>query len=261
MLEVKNLNVRYVSQGGGLLALDDVSFNVSDNEIVGIVGESGSGKSTFSSALLRLLPQGTKVSGNIFFKGNDILTMPERSMRQIRAKDIALIFQEPASTFNPVLSIEYQFREFLRCSGQIKGKDKQNIIMEHSFSRVHLKEFNRIIKSYPHQLSGGQLQRVAIAMAVALSPKIIIADEPTSSLDVTIESQILHLFKELRRQLNLTIIFITHNLDLVRALCDRVVVLRAGQVKEIAATQTLFQSPRDAYTKQLLASFQSLEGN
>jgi ABC-type dipeptide/oligopeptide/nickel transport system ATPase component len=260
ILAVKNLNVRYYSKKGRVHALKGVNFDVQENEIIGLVGESGSGKSTFSSAVLRILPNDALVAGEIIFQNKDILSMPDKDIGRMRSKEISLIFQEPASTFNPVLSIEYQFREFLHYSGNIKNKDKQNIIIEHSLDRVYLKEVDRIIKSYPHQLSGGQLQRVAIAMAIALNPKIIIADEPTSSLDVTIESQIIHLFEELRKKLNLTIIFITHNLDLVRVLCDRVVVLHEGKVEEIAAADSLFQRPVVPYTKALLSSFKALEG-
>jgi peptide/nickel transport system ATP-binding protein len=260
ILQVKNLNVNYCSQKGSVHALKNINFDVQDGEILGLVGESGSGKSTFASAVLRLLPHDTKLSGQLLFESKDILLMPNADIQRLRSKDISMIFQEPASTFNPVLSIEYQFREFLHYSANIKSKEKQRIIIEHSFDRVNLKDVDRIIKSYPHQLSGGQLQRVAIAIATALSPKIIIADEPTSSLDVTIESQIIHLFSELRKKLNLTIIFITHNLDLVKAICDRVIVLHDGQVKETALTETLFKRPVDAYTKKLLSSFEALEG-
>lgn len=260
ILEVKNLNVSYWSAGRYINALKSLSFALKEQEILGVVGESGSGKSTLAYSALKLLPLDAKTEGQIIFKEKNILLSDERELTDIRGKRIGLIFQEPASSFNPVLSIEYQFNELLREKLKLNNKDDIKEIIFDSFKKVRLPDTQRILKSYPHQLSGGQLQRVAIAMAISLKPDILIADEPTSSLDVTIESQILHLFEELREKLNLTIIFITHNLDLVKELCDRVLVLCDGAMRELSKREDLFNNPKDDYTKKLLSSLEELEG-
>jgi len=258
ILTVSSLSVTYLSQEGFVHALNDVSFDVKEHEILGLVGESGSGKSTFTFAVLGLLPFDARLEGAILFEQSNLLLLSERQKQALRANKISVVFQEPASSFNPVLSIGYQFDEFLR-SHLPAGKAKRRELIVEALAKVHLPESERILKSYPHQLSGGQLQRIAIAMAIVLKPRLLIADEPTSSLDVTIESQIIHLFQELRKNLNLTIIFITHNFDLVRVLCDRVVVLCRGIVREISPTMTLLARPRDTYTQSLLNSFKELQ--
>jgi ABC-type dipeptide/oligopeptide/nickel transport system ATPase component len=260
MLQIKNLTVRYAGRGGFIDALRGLTFNVGEGEILGIVGESGSGKSTFALSVLDLLPLDSQREGEISFAGKNIFSFSPRQLQDMRGNGIGLIFQEPAATFNPVLSIGYQFNELLSIKGRAGNRRERNKRIAESLARVSLQERERILASYPHQLSGGQLQRVAIAMAISLGPKILIADEPTSSLDVTTESQIVHLFQELRVNLHLTLIFITHNLDLVRALCDRVVVLYKGQLREQASVQDVFASPHDAYTKELLSSLKELEG-
>lgn len=259
ILQVKNLNVKYRGRDKDVSALNNVSFDVLEGEILGIVGESGSGKSTFAFSLLNLLPEDSQKQGSIIFNNKDILHLNARDARDLRGNKIGLIFQDPAAAFNPVLTIGYQFEEVLREKAFIRNKQqiKRNIF--DSLEKVNLGEPQRMIKSYPHQLSGGQLQRIAIAMAVSLAPALLIADEPTSSLDVTIESQIINLFRELRKHLNLTIIFITHNLDLVRALCDRVVILYKGEVREAGEVKKIFAFPEDDYTKKLLTAFKELE--
>jgi len=259
ILDIKDLSVFYRSKKTYAKALDKVSFSLKEGEILGLVGESGSGKSTLSYSVLGLLPQDSKKEGQIIFDKENIFSLSPKKLEGLRADNIGLIFQDPAGTFNPVLSIGYQFREVLESKLKITGKDTVKKIIADSFDQVRLPDAERILKSYPHQLSGGQLQRVAIAIAISLKPRILIADEPTSSLDVTIESQIINLFKELKDKLNLTIIFITHNLDLVRALCDRVVVLYQGEVREINSTEEIFKNPQDNYTRELLVSLQELE--
>ena len=259
ILEVNNLNVSYYSREGYVNALTAIDLGIKEGQILGIVGESGSGKSTLALSILNLLPLDAKREGTIKFKGKDISSLKEKEFNRLRGNQIGLIFQEPASAFNPVLSIGYQFAEVLKERMRIQDKTERLKIISQSFERVRLAESGRIIKSYPHQLSGGELQRVAIAMAISLKPTLLIADEPTSSLDVTIESQIINLFKELNKQLNLPIIFITHNLDLVKILCDKVAVLYQGQVREINHKEQLFASPQDNYTKSLLAAFNELE--
>lgn len=258
-LIAKDLTVQYRSQDKYVEALKDVSFDLRQGEILGVVGESGSGKSTFALSVLNLLPSDCRKQGEIIFNNKNILSLNDRQAQKLRGNEIGLIFQDPAGTFNPVLTLGYQFEEVLTEKLSLSDRIKRKEIIFDCLSRAKLKEPERIIKSYPHQLSGGQLQRVAIAMAIALRPKLLIADEPTSSLDVTIESQIVNLFKELSRALNLTIIFITHNLDLVKVLCDRAVVLYQGRVREIRKTEELFASAQDSYTKSLLAAFKQLE--
>lgn len=258
ILDIKNLNVAYHQKQGYFSALKNVSFNLLEGEILGIVGESGSGKSTIALSLLNLLPFDAEKTGEILFYNNDLFSFSEEDFVKLRGAEIGLIFQEPASSFNPVLTIDYQFREVLACRRKIRDRKLQKDIIQNSLEKVYLKDYPRTLRSYPHQLSGGELQRVAIAIAIALKPKLLIADEPTSSLDVTIESQIIYLFKELRKDLRIPIIFITHNLGLVKVLCDKVLVLCDGVVKEISKTEDLFSSPQDTYTKELVTSFKKL---
>ncbi|MCM8823541.1 MAG: ABC transporter ATP-binding protein [Candidatus Omnitrophica bacterium] len=257
LLNVNKLSVKYRARKF-VEALKGVSFNVEEGEILGIVGESGSGKSTLAYSILNLLPQETEIRGEIFFEGKNIFSLSPKELKILRGKTIAMIPQEPSASFNPVLSIGYQFQEFLREAG-IKDKDKISYIIKDSFKRVMLEPGERIINSYPHQLSGGQIQRVMIAMAISVKPKLLIADEPTSSLDVTIESQIVNLILQLRKELDLSIIFITHNLGLIKVLADRVVVLYRGEVKEVNSKDYLFTSPKDDYTKLLLSVYHEMD--
>jgi ABC-type dipeptide/oligopeptide/nickel transport system ATPase component len=256
ILQIKDLSVTYA--GVETKALNAVSFTVQKEEIVGVVGESGSGKSTLANAVIDLLPLDAKKSGAVIFNDKDIYSLSEKELCQVRGNDIGMIFQEPGSTFNPVLSIGYQFDELLRIKLKMKKAERLDSMTD-ILKKVKIHEGERILKSYPHQLSGGQLQRIAIAMALSLSPKLLIADEPTSSLDVTTESQIIYLFREIRESLKVGILFITHNLDLVWSLCDRVVVLQEGRVKEIKEKNLLFTQPSDPYTKTLLAAFKKLD--
>ncbi len=260
ILNIKELNVSYWSQRGYARALKDINFTVNRGEVLGIVGESGSGKSTLAYSILNLLPQDAKKSGDIYFKEQEIFNAKENILENIRGNKIGMIFQAPASTFNPVLTVGYQFNEVLKYKLKIKSKTERERIIFDSLKQVKLPDVQRIIESYPHQLSGGQLQRVAIAIAISHKPDILIADEPTSSLDVTIESQIIYLFKELQEALNLTIVFITHNLDLVKILSDRVVVVYQGKIREITQKDELFNEPKDDYTKKLLEAFKNIEG-
>ncbi|MFH1318634.1 MAG: ABC transporter ATP-binding protein [Candidatus Omnitrophota bacterium] len=258
ILEVKNLSVTYTGVKE-VRALRGVNLSVRKGEILGVVGESGSGKSTLAFSIINLLPQGSKKEGEILFKNQNIMSLSENQLEDLRGRQISLVFQYPGATFNPVLSIGYQFHEMLKEKGGIKSRANRRKIIADSFEKVRLSDCQRMINSYPHQLSGGQLQRVSIAMAISRNPDILIADEPTSSLDVTIESQIVNLFKELSDDYNITIIFITHNLDLVRVLCDRAVVLYQGKVREINSSKELFSSPKDSYTVDLIESFKELE--
>ncbi len=258
ILKVKELSVEYKTAYGTARALQKVSFTVEQGEIMGIVGESGSGKSTLGLSILGLLPENAAVRGEILLRGQDIFSLNPARLRLVRGRQAGMVFQAPASSFNPVLSIEYQFREVLQ--ENLAGKDRKKIpdLMNDFFRKVRLPDPQRILKSYPHQLSGGQLQRVALAMALATGPRILIADEPTSSLDVTVESQIINLLRQLKNELDISIVFITHNLDLVEVLCDRVCVLYKGVVREIKTKNELFQNPADDYTRELLRSLREL---
>ena len=256
VLEVVDLSVRY--KGKKDHALKKVNFELEEKEILGIVGESGSGKTTLAFSILNLLPLDAKKKGKIIFEKKDIFSLKEKELEVLRGNKIGLIFQEPASSFNPVLSIGYQFEEILKEKLNIKDRNKRREIIFDAFKKVKLSDVERIIKSYPHTLSGGQLQRIAISMVISLKPKILIADEPTSSLDVTIESQIMHLFKELKEKLNLTVIFITHNLDLVKFLCDRVLVIYQGEVIEEREKEDIFRYPQHPYTQKLIETFKGL---
>ncbi len=259
ILTVKNLSVIYKVEERKIYALKEVSFSLKEGEILGVVGESGSGKTTLGLSILSLLDEKAYTSGKIIFEGRDIFSLSEQDLLCIRGRKIGLIFQEPAASFNPVLTIGYQFREILREKLNLKEKNLVSQIIHDSFKRVKLVEEERILRSYPHTLSGGQLQRIAIAFSIALSPLILIADEPTSNLDITVESQIIHLFLRLKEELNLSVIFITHNLDLARVICDRICVLYEGEMKEIREKEALFREPKDPYTKELIEAFKRLE--
>jgi len=235
-----------------------VSFNLYKGEILGIVGESGSGKTTLANAILNILPEGSIKQGSIIFQNKDLLTLEQRELEKIRGEDIGVVFQEPAASFDPVFTISYQLREFLNqkmCSRDGKMINKE---IEAGLSRVGLPQYRRILRSYPHQLSGGQLQRVMIAMAIATNPALLIADEPTSSLDVTVESRIVNLLLRLQKELHLTILFITHNLGLIDVLCNRVVVLYKGEVQDEIDKDLLFSGKSSSYTRSLLASFKTI---
>lgn len=253
------MSVEYATAQGWVHALKDVSFSVEKGEIFGIVGESGSGKSTLAIALLNLLPENAEISGEILFEGENIFSLSGGALRVLRGRKLSMVFQAPVSSFNPVLSIEYQFREILKEKANLIQRDALKQRMVELFEKVRLPEPERILKSYPHQLSGGQLQRVALAFALSADPKVLIADEPTSSLDVTVESQIINLLLVLKEEFNVTIIFITHNLDLVNVLCERVCVLFKGEVRELKSKDELFHNPSDEYTKELLKSLKELQ--
>jgi len=261
ILKVERLNVEYMVKEKGFYALDDVSLSVREGEIFGIVGESGSGKSTLALSILNILPDNAQTQGNIFFREKDILSFNENQLRVMRGKDIGMIFQEPASSFNPVLTIGYQFCEFLRAKLKIKDNAELSELALANLKRARIEDPGRIMRSYPHQLSGGLLQRALIAMAISTRPSLLIADEPTSSLDVTIESQIINLFKKIKQEYKLTIIFITHNLELVKILCDRVAVIYKGRIVDCGDQKSVFGNPESDYTRELIRSVKNLDSD
>jgi peptide/nickel transport system ATP-binding protein len=264
LLSVENLQTHFRTPDGVLRAVDGVSFHVEAGETVAIVGESGCGKSVTANSILRLIqePPG-KIAGKIVFEGRDLLALSERTMRSIRGNDISMIFQEPMTSLNPVLSIGRQLGETVRLH---QGLDKKAALARsiEMLNLVGIPEPARRVRQYPHQLSGGMRQRVMIAMALACSPKLLIADEPTTALDVTIQAQILDLMRDLKRRVGAAIVIITHDLGVVAEVASRVVVMYAGRKVEEAPVAELFGDPKHPYTQGLIGAVpklgSSLEG-
>ncbi len=255
LLEVKNLKTYFKTENGILKAVDDVSFNVRKGETLCIVGESGCGKSITSLSIMRLVEKDNSINagGEIFFEDKDILKISEEEMRKIRGKDISMIFQEPMSSLNPVFTIGYQVSESLILHEGLTPKEanKQSIEL---LKKVGIPRADEIVNSYPHELSGGMRQRVMIAMALSCNPKVLIADEPTTALDVTIQAQILDLMKNLKNDFNTSIILITHDLGVVAEMADYVVVMYAGKVVEEGEVVEIFKNTSHPYTIGLLKS-------
>lgn len=259
MLSVKELSVSFGNRKQLVEVLHQISFDVFENEIVGIVGESGSGKSVTSLSIMGLLPKKqANLSGNIFFGEKELLKVTEKEFRSIRGKEIAMIFQEPMSALNPSQKCGFQVAEILRLHLKMNASEakKETISL---FEKVKLPRPNDIYNSYPHQISGGQMQRVMIAMAIACKPKLLIADEPTTALDVTVQKEILSLLKSIQQETKMAMIFISHDLSLVSEIADRVVVMYRGDIVENATTDEIFKHPKAEYTKALLASRPSLD--
>ncbi len=258
MLEVKNLSVNYQQNDKTATALHNVSFALERGEILGVVGESGCGKTTLMLALLRLLPQaGRIVSGQVLYEGKDILTLNDRAMEDLRWDEISIVFQGAMNALNPVRTVGEQIAEAIRRHEQDKSKTFVNKRVEELLELVGIAKNRR--DQYPHQYSGGMRQRAMMAMALACYPKVIIADEPTTALDVMIQAQILELLVDLRDKLGLAVILVTHDLGVVAELCDSVLVLYAGVTAEYADVDTIFNSPQHPYTQRLLAAFPNLE--
>src|ERR1700726_3769130 len=259
ILEVADLRTWFFTRDGVVRAVDGVSFHVIPGETLAIVGESGCGKSVTALSILRLIPSppGRIVSGAIHFAGRDLLGLSETEMRQVRGNEISMIFQEPMTSLNPVLTIGRQIAETLTLH---QGLDRKAALAKavDMLHLVHIPEARRRIGEYPHQLSGGMRQRVMIAMALACNPKLLIADEPTTALDVTIQAQILDLMRELKQKIGAAIVLITHDLGVVAEMAQRVVVMYAGRKAEEAPVATLFRRPLHPYTKGLLLSVPKL---
>jgi len=255
ILEIADLRTWFFTRDGVVRAVDGVSFHVAPGETLAIVGESGCGKSVTALSVLRLIPAppGRIVSGAIRFAGRDLLGLSEAEMRDVRGNDISMIFQEPMTSLNPVLTIGRQIAETLKLHQGLDHKSALAKAVE-MLRLVHIPEAERRVAEYPHQLSGGMRQRVMIAMALACNPKLLIADEPTTALDVTIQAQILDLMRELKQQIDAAIVLITHDLGVVAEMAQRVVVMYAGRKAEEAPVGKLFRRPLHPYTKGLLAS-------
>ncbi len=261
VLSVQDLTVEFRGDSGWLTAVRNVSFDIGRRECLGIVGESGSGKSVSALSILRLHARATSrmPTGRILFGGRDLLTLPERELRRIRGAQVAMIFQDPMSSLNPVLTIADQIIEPLRLHQGLSAAAARKRAIE-LLDLVRIPDAARRVDEYPHRLSGGMRQRVVIAIAIACQPKLLIADEPTTALDVTIQSQILQLLKDLQAELDMSVALITHDLGVIAQFADRVVVMYAGQVIESAPVTPLFDRPAHPYTDGLLAAIPRLVG-
>jgi peptide/nickel transport system ATP-binding protein len=258
LLEVENLQTHFRTPDGVNRAVDGVSFYVEEGETLAIVGESGCGKSVTAMSILRLIPEPPgKIAGALRLEGCDLMTLDDRAMRAIRGNDISMIFQEPMTSLNPVLSIGRQLGETLRLHQGLDHKSAQARAAD-MLNLVGISEPGRRLREYPHQMSGGMRQRVMIAMALACNPKLLIADEPTTALDVTIQAQILDLMAELKRRIGAAIVLITHDLGVVAEVAERVMVMYAGRKIEEAPAAALFRAPRHPYTQGLLGAVPKL---
>ena len=255
LLEIENLQTHFFTSAGVVKAVDGVSYDVKEGETIAIVGESGCGKSVSALSVLRLVanPPGRVVGGSIRFKGRDLLALSEEEIRNVRGKDIAMVFQEPMTSLNPVLTIGRQLTETLQQHLQMNHEQAEARVIE-LLGLVGIAEPERRLKQYPHHFSGGMRQRVMIAMALCCEPKLIIADEPTTALDVTIQAQILELMKDLTRRLGVALIVITHNLGIVARYADRVNVMYAGKIIESGTADQIYHDPQHPYTLALLRS-------
>ncbi len=255
ILSVRDLSVAFHQGGRTSLAVDHVSFDIHRGEVVALVGESGSGKSVSANSILRLLPYpaASHPSGEILFKGKDLLTVSEAELRAVRGNDITMIFQEPMTSLNPLHSIEKQIGEILALHQGLTGDAARVRILE-LLNQVGIREPEKRLKAYPHELSGGQRQRVMIAMALANRPQLLIADEPTTALDVTVQAQILELLRSLKNDHGMSMLFITHDLGVVRKFADRLCVMTKGRIVESGPVEKIFSDPQHEYTRHLLAS-------
>ena len=251
LLDVQHLSVTF---GGSSSAVDDVSFQMMASETLGLVGESGSGKSVTAFSILRLLQAPGRITGGrVIFQGRDLLTLPEREMREVRGAGISLIFQEPMTALNPVMRVGDQIAEALLVHGKATGAEARARAVE-LLEAVKITDPARRVRDYPHQLSGGMRQRVMIAIALACRPPLVIADEPTTALDVTIQAQVLELLRELKTRYNLALLLITHDFGVIAEMADRVAVMFKGKIVEQGAVRDILRRPAHEYTRNLLAA-------
>jgi oligopeptide/dipeptide ABC transporter ATP-binding protein len=261
VLDVRNLVVEFSSEDGPLRAVDEVSFQIRRGEIVGLVGESGAGKSLTSEAILGLIrrPPG-RMAGEVWFGGRDLLTLDEPALARIRGKDIAMIFQNPGASLNPVFRVGNQMLEAMTLHlPETRGMLKERVV--ETLGRVGISSPRTRARDYPHQFSGGMAQRVMIGMGISCTPSLLIADEPTTALDVTIQAQVLALIRRLARELGVAVLLVSHDLGIISQMCDRVLVMYAGRVVEEASVATLFRAPAHPYTRGLIECLPRLDGN
>jgi len=260
MLNIKNLFISFDTPEGKVRAVNDVSFQILKNESLGIVGESGSGKTQLAFSILGLLDKNATAKGDIIYQKKNLINLNERDLNQIRSKKISIIFQDPMTSLNPYMKIKKQMNEILiyhqGLTNEIATKESIKIL-----DAVKIHDTKNIINCYPHELSGGMRQRVMIAMSIICKPEIIIADEPTTSLDVTVQSQIMDLFNDIKKEFNTSIILITHNMGIVSTVCDKLMVMYGGKIMELANTNDIFSSPLHPYTKGLLETVPKLNEN
>ena len=261
ILSIKDLTVEFSTEDGIVKAVTDVTYDLHPGEVLGVVGESGSGKSVSVMSVLGLIPQGRIVKGEAVYKGRDLLKLPQRELRKIRGGEMAMIFQDPMTSLNPVLTIGNQIGEAVKVHNPDSDDAAARKRVIHLLELVGVPYAERRIDQYPHEFSGGMRQRAMIAMAIANDPSVLIADEPTTALDVTIQAQIVEVLKAAREETHAAIILITHDLGLIAELADRVVVMYAGKVVELSDVYTIFNSPRHPYTLGLLNSLARLEGD
>jgi len=262
LLEVDDLRVYFKTASGLLRAVDGVSFQIGRGEILGLVGESGSGKTITAYSILRLVPvpPGEYAGGTILFKGTDLLKLSEREIRNVRGSQISIVFQEPAQSLNPIMTIGDQISEVIVQHGGASKRRARDIAVE-MLRRVGIGSPERRFLAYPHELSGGMIQRAMIAMSLVCNPQLLIADEPTTALDVTIQAQILELLADLQRELNMSVLIITHDLGVIGKIADRVAVMYAGRIVEYATVRDLFSQPKHPYTSGLFQSLPRLAGD
>jgi peptide/nickel transport system ATP-binding protein len=260
LLDVRNLTTHFYTDDGIVRAVDDVSFHVDKGETLGVVGESGCGKSVTALSIMRLIPQppGRIVRGRIDYNGRNLLDLPPKEMRKIRGKEISMIFQEPMTSLNPVFTVGEQIAEALRLHEGLSRRDAMDRAVE-MLRLVHIPNAERRVREYPHQLSGGMRQRVMIAMALSCSPNLLIADEPTTALDVTIQAQILDLLGELKARFGMAVVLITHDMGVIAETAQRVIVMYGAQVVEEAPVRELFKEPLHPYTQGLLRSIPRID--
>jgi peptide/nickel transport system ATP-binding protein len=259
MLDVRDLRLEFKTSRGNLKALNGITFEVQAGEVFGLVGETGCGKTVTGLSILRLLPRSASITGGqVLFEGTDLLGLPQNEIESMRGSKVAMIFQDPSTSLNPVFTIGSQIERVIRQHlpvSKSQASEKTRTVL----SAVGLPDVDRIMGSYPHQLSGGMQQRVMIAMALSCKPRLLIADEPTTALDVTIQAQILKLLRDLQKTFDISIILITHNLGVIAQTCDRLAVLYGGRVAEIGLTSEIFNNPQHPYTRGLMSAIPTAE--
>ena len=261
LLRIESLNTWFYTEGGVVKALEDVSFSVARGEILGLVGETGCGKSVTSTSIMRLIPSppGKITGGRILFDGEDLVQASPERMRQVRGKDIAMIFQDPMSSLNPVFTVGRQVEEAVRVHNQDMSRAQVHARALEMFEKVNIPDPEKSMRRFPHQFSGGMKQRVMIAMALSCNPRLLIADEPTTALDVSIQAQILLLIKNLQRDFGSSIILISHDLGVIATMAQKVAVMYAGSIVEYGSVRDIFESPLHPYTRGLLGAIPRLD--
>lgn len=257
LLSVESLNVKFATQTGEVAAVRDVTFSISEGGTLGLVGESGSGKSATSLAIMRLLPPQAKIAGKISFSDQELLSLDSESMRRIRGSGISMIFQEPMTALNPVMRVGDQVAEAVLAHQRLSKREAWDHAVN-ALREVAIPDPERRAKDYPHQLSGGQRQRVMIAMALVNNPRLLIADEPTTALDVTVQAQILDLLRDLRERHKLAVLFISHDLGVISRIADQVAVMYAGEIVEMGSVEQIFSAASHSYTQGLISAIPTL---